>query len=586
MKLSAALKTVAAARARPVDRRLILACGFEPLHLRTLLEAHGAERFPSGRLEVTPGVYGDVEGNVLRAASAEGDEAEAQAAALVLEWGDLDPRLGLRSIGAWSGAKSDEIVRDVTARLDRLRRGVAELGMRMRVAVCLPTLPLSFVGATAGTQQSVFETALERALASFADAVARQTNVGVLHPSRLDVVSPVTERHDVRSELAVGFPYRLPHASALASTLLALVFPPPPKKGLITDLDDTLWAGLVGEVGVDAIAWGTSSGAQIHALYQLVLRQLADSGVLLGVASKNEPDVVRAALARSDLLIDGSRIFPVVASWGAKSVSVASILKAWNIAAEDVLFVDDSPMELDEVRQAHPNLECHLFPSKDPAAAVRLFETLRDRFGKPNVTADDALRSESLRANATFENERGVFHDQASFLRSLAGVVTLHRGPGIDASRAIQLLNKTNQFNLNGERLSEAAFARLLGAEDAFVLQVAYDDRYGPLGTVGVLAGRLGEASVEVLHWVLSCRAFSRHIEHHMLSAVLRLAGAREVRLHFTATQRNGPLQAFLRDRGVLMLDEPSAASLVVPPAAVRALERSLVHSVSGVSDG
>lgn len=575
MKLSAALETVTLARARPVDSRIALACGLEPLHLKTFLEAHFAERFPGRRLEIASGLYGDVEGNVLRA-----ERATVDGTAIVLEWGDLDPRLGLRSVGAWSGAKSDEIVRDVTQRLERLSSAIRRLGARGRVAVCLPTIPLTFFGSTSGVQHSVFEIALQRALSRFSEDLSRSASVMVLHPSRLDVTSPVSERHDARSELAVGFPYRLPHASALACMLIALLFPPPPKKALITDLDETLWAGFVGET---EISWTPSRGAQIHALYQLVLRQLADIGVLIGAASKNDAEVVRAALARSDLLLDGARLFPVVASWGAKSESVSSILRTWNVAADAAVFVDDSPMELDEVRQVHPELECLLFPRRDPAQALRLFDRLRDLFGKPIVTADDGLRNESLRANAAFQNENGTVQDQTAFLRRLNGVLTFRRGPDIDVQRTVELLNKTNQFNLHGERVSDLAFARLLEAEHGFVLQTEYEDRYGPLGTVGVIAGRLEQEFVDVLHWVLSCRAFSRRIEHHMLSVVMRLAHGRPVRLHFTRTARNGPLQALLRELGVSL---DATGPLVLGPAIVSALADSLLHSVSGVSDG
>ena len=63
----------------------------------------------------------------------------------------------------------------------------------------------------------------------------------------------------------------------------------PPKKGLITDLDDTLWAGILGEIGVEGISWDMANRAHVHGLYQQFLSSLASAGVLLAVASKNRP---------------------------------------------------------------------------------------------------------------------------------------------------------------------------------------------------------------------------------------------------------------------------------------------------------
>jgi len=57
-------------------------------------------------------------------------------------------------------------------------------------------------------------------------------------------------------------------------------------KGLITDLDGTLWLGIVGETGVAGVSWSLAEHAQIHGLYQQLLRHFSEMGVLLAVASK------------------------------------------------------------------------------------------------------------------------------------------------------------------------------------------------------------------------------------------------------------------------------------------------------------
>lgn len=546
MKLNEALRAVAAARGAPVAREGFLACGFEPLHLPVYLQAHHLSRFPGQGLRVGVGLYGDLLGNLERAR-----QSEAAVAWVVIEWSDLDPRLGCRSTGPWSGDREADVLATVEARLGALRGAIERLSQRMLVVIATPSLPFPLLGHTPGWQASGIELALERELASWCCAVALGQRVRVLHPGRLLLRSPIATRGDVRGELATGFPYGLEHASTLAEACLALAFPSPPKKGLITDLDDTLWSGLVGEVGADAVSWSQAESAQLHGLYQSLLRQLSDAGVLLGIASKNEEAVARAALARGDLLLGAEAFFPVAVGWGPKSDAVSAILRTWNIGADAVVVVDDSRMELEEIRRSHPGITCLEFAPKDPRRTLDLLVQLRDLFGKPSVQAEDKLRLASIRSSASFEQQLGE-GDLEGFLSSLEGALTFDDRKRAGASRVFELLNKTNQFNLNGRRLEEADWLRLTSADDAVVVSVGYADRYGALGTIGAVAGRWEEPRVlRVEHWVLSCRAFSRRIEDHMLRFLFATLDCDEVRLMYRTTERNKPLQDFLGRLGI-----------------------------------
>ena len=96
MTLSHALKLIQQRDTSGQRRSLFLACGIEPLHLRTFLRGHFAERFPAeAAATIQTGLFGDVPGSV-RAAG----DSPSDAAVVVLEWSDFDPRLGLRTSGA------------------------------------------------------------------------------------------------------------------------------------------------------------------------------------------------------------------------------------------------------------------------------------------------------------------------------------------------------------------------------------------------------------------------------------------------------------------------------------------------------
>jgi FkbH-like protein len=546
MKLNAALKAAGATRGLPVRHRAYLVCGFEPLHLPIFLQAHHAERFVDQALGVEHGVYGDLLGNLERA-----QRSLATVALVVLELGDVHPRLGLRSSGAWTALPHAELVGEITERLARLRAAIESLAASMPVIVAMPSLHFPLLGHTTGWQASALELELQAGLARFAADVARHERVQVLQAARLGLVSPPGERSDPGSELATGFPFTLPHASALAQGLVELAFARAPKKGLITDLDDTLWAGIVGEVGHEGVSWSQAQHSQLHGLYQSLLRQLSEAGVLLAVASKNEPDIVELALGRGDLLIDRQAFFPVAVSWGPKSEAVSAILHAWNIGADAVVVVDDSRMELEEIRRLHPGITCLEMSPRDPRKSLALFGELRDLFGKPVTREEDRLRLSSLRGAAEFE-QRKQGTDLGVFLRELDGTVSFDARRTGSGGRLLELINKTNQFSLNGSRLSEGEWMRYLEDESSVVVGVAYSDRYGALGTIAVVAGRLlppgaGEGRVlDVQHWVLSCRAFSRRIEDHTLALLCELSGCDRLRLNYRLTARNKPFQELL----------------------------------------
>ena len=517
--------------------RVHLLCGFMPLHLETFIKAQLTLRFPGASIHVPTGLYGDLEGNVQRPSDAGSDGAIA-----VIEWSDLDQRLGFRASAGWPIETLDDIVTQVEEKSRRLQAHLIELAKKMPVAVAAPSLGLPPIAYPPPSQTSDCELRLNLILAEFLQRIGGQDRISVVSSARLATTSPPNVRHDVKMDLHAGFPYTLTHVDALAEVTVQCLFPYPPKKGVITDLDQTLWKGILGDAGVDGVSWSLEGKSQAHALYQQVLGSLADSGVLVAIASKNDPQLVEAAMQRSDILLQPSQIFPMEVSWGVKSEAVGRILQAWNIGADSVVFVDDSPMELAEVSEKYPGIECLRFPSDDPTAIVALLWQLRTWFGKKEVLEEDRLRLKSIRASAAAAQENTA-EPSADFLARSEAKLTLEAA-GSD-QRAFELVNKTNQFNLNGLRYSEGEWKALRERSDGFLVTVSYEDRFGPLGRIAVLGGHVEKDICYVETWVMSCRAFSRQIEFQSIRQLFDKTGASEIRFCFKPTDRNGPLQTF-----------------------------------------
>ncbi|HVS37558.1 MAG TPA: HAD-IIIC family phosphatase [Gemmataceae bacterium] len=536
MKFADALKTARAeppAGAQPLS--IALVCGCTADVLQTFLTAHLRRVFPDRRVTVETGLYGDCLGNLQRAS-----QSAHLGIAVVVEWADLDARLGLRQTGGWSPNDLPDILATLDARAAHFEAAVQTAAASTPVAVCLPTLPLPPVAFTPGWTASNFETRLRSRLQFAALRLSDSPNVGLVSAQRLDHLSPPAGRLNVKSDLLSGFPYQTTHASAVAEMLAALLRPPAPKKGLITDLDDTLWRGLLGEVGADGVSWNLDRRSHAHGLYQQMLQSLADAGVLIAVASKNGPLRVEEALRRPDLLLKPDRLFPVEANWGPKSESIGRILRAWNVGADSVVFIDDSPLELAEVKAAHPGLEAVLFPKNDDQAVYDLLWRLRDLFGKSALRAEDHIRRDSLRRAA-----EAPAADPDAFLRGMDGEIVVAADAAAPDPRALELVNKTNQFNLNGRRFSEGEWRSYLHRPGGFLYVVAYKDKFGPLGKIAVIAGRRDGAVLLVDTWVMSCRAFSRRIEHQCVRLLFDRFPVEEIAFDYRPTDRNGPCQDF-----------------------------------------
>src|SRR5712692_706696 len=255
-------------------RKVWLVCGFTPLHLATFFKAHLQVRFPKNQMELKVGLFGDTLGS-LESATQDGPDS----AGMVLEWPDLDSRLDLRSSGGWLPGDLHDILLTVESVLERFKPALSRLSSRCPVAVFPPTPPLPPVSHFPGWRLSPFEARLRELVAGFLAWAGNQTNVRVASEQRINLRSPAGSRRDARLQLYSGFPYQQAHADALGEMLVSLLYPPAPLKGLITDLDDTLWKGILGEVGVGGVSWELSQHAQVHAAYQRLLTSLAQGGV-------------------------------------------------------------------------------------------------------------------------------------------------------------------------------------------------------------------------------------------------------------------------------------------------------------------
>ena len=258
----------------------------------------------------------------------------------------------------------------------------------------------------------------------------------------------------------VRLPFRADAHSILADEWLRFVAPLSGKlfKVLVTDLDNTLWGGVLGEEGPE----GLKTGAEFPgAAYQAVQRTLLDlerRGVLLAISSKNdERETVRVLETHPGLLVRPHHFACRRIDWRDKATHLREIAAELNVGLDTLAFLDDNPVERQWVRQHLPEVAV-LDVSDDPlefAAALRR----HPGFERLAVSREDLERSGYYWAERERRAiARGV-DNLENFYRSLDQEVTIARITNATLARAAQLVQKTNQFNLTTRRRSEAEIA-------------------------------------------------------------------------------------------------------------------------------
>lgn len=507
--------------------------GCSALSLPTFLIAHLSLLRSETRFAVTEALYGDIVNSLQSAYRANSD-----AIAIILDYHSLDARLGLRRASSWNDKAILDIIETVQTKLDLVSACISG-SKNIRTIIHPPALKLPPIAGNGSWQSSALDSRLNMLWARFQAGLANVSGVFFVNPKAAAVACD----RDVDGELAADFPYHQESASAICEGLAKAVIAPVALKGIISDLDDTMWRGLVGEVGKDGVHWDLDGKSQIHAIYQQMLSAMASRGILVAIASKNDQSVVDDAIARDDMLLKTDQVFPVIASWEPKSQSVSQILKSWNIGADAVMFVDDNPYELDEVKRAHPDIQVMQFYPHDAGRTYADLVALRDRCHKEGQSEEDSLRLASIRASAQIAQEAAGAVSIDAFLEGLDATIGFERVSSIEDRRPFELVNKTNQFNLNGRRYTEAEWSSCLDDPDTFCMAITYADKFGSLGRIGVLLGHNRDTEFHIQQWVLSCRAFGRRIEHAALRLILDQYPGQPVAFAYQATPKNRPLQ-------------------------------------------
>jgi FkbH-like protein len=326
------------------------------------------------------------------------------------------------------------------------------------------------------------------------------------------------------------------------------------RKVLCTDLDNTLWGGVLGEEGPLGIITGSSFPGNCYLEYQRYLKQLSARGILLAIVSKNNEADVREAFRarRADLALQLEDFVATKISWKEKVESLRELARELSLGLDSFVFVDDNPMECEAIRQALPEVEVMAAPVDEPWKLTS-FLTYKPFFDTAVVTGEDLNRVQDYKAQAKRANLEQQFPNRGEFLASMGIVCTFGSALTAPLDRSVQLLSKTNQFNLTTRRRSAAEIEDFASAPGGIAVAVRSRDRFGDAGVIGLaLARQHGDACV-IDSLLLSCRVIGRGIETAVLAYIARQAvhdGATRLIGEFIPTKKNAPCASFYPEHG------------------------------------
>ncbi|MBN2287892.1 MAG: HAD family hydrolase [Candidatus Glassbacteria bacterium] len=330
------------------------------------------------------------------------------------------------------------------------------------------------------------------------------------------------------------------------------------RKCLVLDCDNVLWGGIVGEDGLDGIRLSDTYPGLVYKDFQQQVINLFKRGVIIALCSKNnEEDVWEIFEKHPDMLLERGHIAAWRINWQDKATNLRELSEELNIGIDSMVFLDDSPYEIELVRTEVPEVETIQLPAGKITANAgvlsecRLFDTLV-------FSAEDSSRGQMYVAEARRKKLKGQITDLDSYLKTLEMELTISLVDEISIPRVAQLTQRTNQFNLTTRRYSDQQISSLAGSDDSDVLYSHLRDKFGESGIIGVCILKYKGECAMIDVFLLSCRALGRRVEDELLGNALELArskGCRQATAEYLPTRKNIQVKEFFPLKGFTVVD-------------------------------
>jgi len=332
------------------------------------------------------------------------------------------------------------------------------------------------------------------------------------------------------------------------------------KKCLVLDLDNTLWGGVIGEDGLQGIELSTTKEGSRFRDFQKRIKDLKDQGVLLTVVSKNnEEDALEAIREHPDMVLREDDFVIIKANWEPKAVNIQNIAKELNIGLDSLVFIDDNPIERESVKNTFPEVNVPDFPKDTSMLESFAIEISKRYFPVLKITDEDLNKTDQYKVEQKRNEIKQKSISIEEYLESLEMRKTFRQIDESDVTRAAQLTQKTNQFNLTTRRYTESDIWNMMRSEDYQVWIGELEDKFGSYGKVILAIVKFEENTAIFDTFLMSCRVMGRNIEKEFLDGIEKemiSKGKSKIIAEYIPTPKNSVVKDFWIQNGYVELNK------------------------------
>lgn len=297
------------------------------------------------------------------------------------------------------------------------------------------------------------------------------------------------------------------------------------------DLDNTIWDGYADEDNVVALKPGIEE----------LLFTLKDSGIVNAIISKNSRNMVDKLIEHFGL----SEVFTtVVSNWKRKYSNIIELGKELNISLDSILFVDDSEFELQEAKYYLPSIKIlnaeHILDIYDIIKPVE------------NRTKESKARNYIYKIlKKRKKDEECYVGSKSDFLTECNINIKFRDAFEEDVPRIFELSNRTNQFNINHNRIHEIDVIKFLHSDEYIVKVCQMKDRYADYGIVGMAILESKEKRLFIKHFAVSCKVEGRGVGKCFLSYLIKYSisnGYNELSSNCVLNEKNQEMKFLLKN--------------------------------------
>lgn len=332
------------------------------------------------------------------------------------------------------------------------------------------------------------------------------------------------------------------------------------RKVLVLDLDNTLWGGVIGEDGIGGIQLDSTHEGAIYQDAQREIKKIQQMGVLLAIASKNNmEDVQKVFREHPQMILKESDFVSMYVNWKPKWENIRQMASDLNLGLDSFVFLDDNEAEREGMKFHVPEVEVVDFPQDITMLSDCIQQVYENYFWSWKLTEEDRDKTTQYRQEKEREENKKNAVSYEEYLKLLDTKIQIADISEETKARAVQLMNKTNQFNVCTIRMDELELQKYLEEKKGHLLMAEVSDKYGNSGWVAEFLYHIEGTTALIDNFLMSCRVMGRCIEEAITYAVfdkLFTDGISEIWADYVKTAKNKPVEELWDKLGFVCVEK------------------------------